>query len=76
MTMGLANVAVEQDSSAEFQGILGVGYEEGETIFASTGYKYRNLPSRLKEIGAISSRSYSLWLNDKGTSDTIYGECD
>jgi Eukaryotic aspartyl protease len=66
MTMGLAKTAQEQDSTSDFQGIVGVGFEEGEAVFAQTGYKYRNMISMLKNTGAIASRAYSLWLNDKG----------
>jgi hypothetical protein len=67
MTMGLAKTAQEQDSTSDFQGIVGVGFEEGEAVYAQTGYKYHNVISMLKSTGAIASRAYSLWLNDKGT---------
>jgi hypothetical protein len=65
MTMGLATAANEQDSSAQFEGIVGLGFEHGEAAYAQKGVTYPNLISKLKSQGIISSRSYSLWLNDK-----------
>jgi hypothetical protein len=66
MTMGLARTSQEQDTSSDFQGIVGVGFEQGEAVYAQTGYKYPNLVSMLKNTGAIAAKAYSLWLNDKG----------
>jgi len=48
MTMGLAKSATEQDSTSDFQGIVGVGFEEGESVYATSGYKYPNTLSLLK----------------------------
>jgi hypothetical protein len=66
MTMGLARVAEEQDPNGQFEGIVGLGFEKGEAVYAQTGQTYPNLISKLKSQGIIGSRSYSLWLNDKG----------
>jgi len=66
MTMGLARSAVEQESSSDFTGIVGVGFEQGEAIYASSGNTYPNLLSMLKSTGVINAKAFSLWLNDKG----------
>jgi hypothetical protein len=68
MTMGLARKAWEQDPNGQFEGIVGLGFEMGEAVFSQTRQTYPNLVSKLKNRGAIGSRSYSLWLNDKGRS--------
>jgi hypothetical protein len=68
MTMGLAKKSSEQDTSSEFQGIVGVGFDTGEAIFAQADQTYPNIISQLKLQGKIATRAYSLWLNDRGTS--------
>jgi hypothetical protein len=65
MTMGLARAAQEQDPNGQFEGIVGLGFEQGESVFGQTGQTYPNLISKLKSQGLTSSRAYSLWLNDK-----------
>jgi hypothetical protein len=72
MTMGLARAADEQDSNAQFEGIVGLGFEQGESVYGQTGQTYPNLVSKLKSQGIIASRSYSLWLNDKCKFILIY----
>jgi hypothetical protein len=66
MTMGLARSAVEQESSSDFTGIVGVGFEQGEAIYSTSGKTYPNLLSMLKTNGVINAKAFSLWLNDKG----------
>ncbi|KAI6376525.1 hypothetical protein MCOR25_002737 [Pyricularia grisea] len=52
-------------TSSSTQGILGVGYEANEVQVGRAGLKaYRNLPSRMVELGLIASNAYSLYLND------------
>ncbi|KIW00458.1 uncharacterized protein PV09_07983 [Verruconis gallopava] len=68
MTMGLADQAQEPnaDDTTPFQGIVGVGFDAGEAIVAQTDgqYGYPNVISQMKLQGIISTRAYSLWLND------------
>lgn len=72
MTMGLAKKSTEQDTSSEFQGIVGVGFDVGEAIYSQTatttqpGITYPNIISQLVNQGLIKTRAYSLWLNDRG----------
>ena len=64
--MGVAKQAAEQDDSSPFQGIVGVGFDSGESIVAqSQGQsQYPNIISQMVLQGVISTRAYSLWLND------------
>jgi hypothetical protein len=72
MTMGLAKQSSEQDTTSEFQGIVGVGFDTGEAIYSQTssatqaGTTYPNIISQLVNQGFIRTKAYSLWLNDRG----------
>jgi len=66
MTMGLAKQSSEPDTTSPFQGIVGVGFDTGEAIYAQSGVTYPNIISQLKAQGLINTKSYSLWLNDRG----------
>jgi hypothetical protein len=66
MTMGLAKMSSETDTSSPFQGIVGVGFNTGEAIFAQQGITYPNVISQLQAQGLITTKAYSLWLNDRG----------
>lgn len=69
MTMGVAKDANVQSEDVPFQGIVGVGFEAGESIADSSGSQtYPNLISVLKAQGKTDSQAYSLWLNDLGKS--------
>ena len=66
-------------TSTSAQGILGLGYELNEVQVNRAGLKpYRNLPTKLVEQGAISSPTYSLWLNDVAatTGNILFGGVD
>ncbi|KAF2672112.1 acid protease [Microthyrium microscopicum] len=78
MTMGLAKTASEQDNVSPFQGIIGVGFETGEAVYAQTGQVYPNIISQFKASGAINTRAYSLWLNSKenGKGTILFGGVD
>lgn len=68
MTMGVAKQAEEPnaDESTPFQGIVGVGFDAGESIVSQTQGQsgYPNIISQMVLQNIISTRSYSLWLND------------
>lgn len=67
MTMGLAKQASVPGSSGQpFQGIIGVGFDSGEAIVGQTQGQasYPNIISQMVAQGVISTRAYSLWLND------------
>jgi hypothetical protein len=66
MTMGLAKTAAETETSSDFEGILGIGFDHGEAYYAQTGESYPNLISKLVSTGAIHTKAYSLFLNDRG----------
>jgi len=68
MTMGIATDVELTDDFSPLQGIMGVGYQSGESIASqSPDYIYPNIISQLKNQGKINTRAYSLWLNDLGT---------
>lgn len=69
MTMGLAKQSSEPDTTSPFQGIVGVGFDTGEALYAQAGQTYPNIISQLKMQGKINTRAYSLWLNDRGMSN-------
>jgi hypothetical protein len=49
-------------------GVMGIGFGSGESIVGSGCKPYKNLVDMMVEQGLIDSRTYSLWLNDVGTS--------
>jgi Eukaryotic aspartyl protease len=75
MTMGLAKAASESDSSSDFEGIVGIGFERGESYYAQTGEAYPNLISQLVSGGQINTKAYSLYLNDKGKQLSSQASC-
>lgn len=62
MTMA---VATDADNTPE--GIMGVGFIQGETLASQENITYPNVPVQLVNQGFINSVAYSLWLNDLGT---------
>lgn len=73
MTMGVAKDAKIQQDGVPFQGIVGVGFEAGESIAdGDPSETYPNLISVLKAQGKTSSDAYSLWLNDLGKHTWTY----
>jgi hypothetical protein len=68
MTMGTALAAEEPnaDDTTPFQGIIGVAFDSGEAIVAQSNgqYGYPNIISQMVLQNVISTRAYSLWLND------------
>jgi hypothetical protein len=76
--MALAKSATEQDSVSDFQGIMGVGFETGESRYAQTGETYDNVITLLKKTGNINTLAYSLWLNDvdNGKGSILFGGVD
>lgn len=62
MTMGLGI------NSTRALGIMGIGYDQGESIAATDPSKvYPNIITQLQDQGFTSSSAYSLWLNDLST---------
>jgi Eukaryotic aspartyl protease len=50
-------------------GIIGVSYDASESIASqSGGTPYPSFMTELVAQGVISTRAYSLWLNDQGAS--------
>ncbi|KAF2428326.1 acid protease [Tothia fuscella] len=78
MTMGLAKASSEQDTTSPFQGIVGVGFDTGEPLYAQTGITYPNVVSQFKAQGFIATRAYSLWLNDResNSGNMLFGGID
>lgn len=59
-------------------GIMGIGYQAGESIAESEGVVYPDIVNQLVNQGEISSLSYSLWLNDidANTGSILFGAID
>ncbi|KAH8700925.1 aspartic peptidase domain-containing protein [Talaromyces proteolyticus] len=53
-------------------GILGIGFDTNEAIVAEGGHKYQSFVDNLVTDGVISTKAYSLWLNDLFSSS---GSC-
>lgn len=67
MTMGLATdmTGAPGGSKANFSGLVGVGFDENESInFSDTPTTYPGLLSQLVDQGMIHTRAFSLWLNE------------
>ncbi|KAK3313551.1 aspartic peptidase domain-containing protein [Apodospora peruviana] len=66
-------------SSTNSQGILGIGYPINEVQVGRAGLQpYDNLPAQMVTDGLISSKAYSLWLNDLDASrgNILFGGVD
>lgn len=59
-------------------GIMGVGFSADESVVASGGKTYPNVIDVLQSEGFISSRTYSLWLDDldSSTGSILFGGVD
>ncbi|KAK7708398.1 hypothetical protein SLS57_008979 [Botryosphaeria dothidea] len=73
MTMA---VATDADNTPE--GIMGVGFIQGETLASQENITYPNVPVQLVNQGFINSVAYSLWLNDldSSTGKVLFGGVD
>ncbi|KAJ5377433.1 uncharacterized protein N7496_004842 [Penicillium cataractarum] len=73
--MTLAVATEVQDATT---GVMGIGFDSGESIVGSGGKPYKNLVGMMVEQGLINSRTYSLWLNDVGaeTGNILFGGYD
>ncbi|CAK3975964.1 aspartic-type endopeptidase opsB [Lecanosticta acicola] len=63
-------------TSSSAQGIMGIGYPINEVAVAYNGGRaYANVPQSLLNQGTISSKAYSLWLNDldASTGSILFG---
>lgn len=65
MLMGLALSSTTPDNTGIFNGIIGVGFQAGESIAAQTGTQYPNFVAQLVNQGYITTQAYSLWLDDR-----------
>ncbi|KAK3302464.1 aspartic peptidase domain-containing protein [Chaetomium strumarium] len=66
-------------SSANTQGILGIGYPANEVqVNRARLAPYKNLPAQMVADGLIKSSAYSLWLNDldASTGNILFGGVD
>lgn len=61
--------AVARETSEGVMGVMGIGFDAGESIAYATGKSYKNIMDSMVDQGLINSRSYSLWLNDLGKSE-------
>lgn len=62
-------MAVATQANETTTGIMGIGLDTDESI-VEYGGSYKNLPDLLFSQGLISSKSYSLYLDDLGTFST------
>jgi hypothetical protein len=73
MTMAAATSANE-----EAIGIMGIGFQSGESLAETAGTTYPNVINVLKNQGFINTLSYSLWLDDldANTGSILFGGVD
>jgi hypothetical protein len=62
----LKNITMAVATKANYvpTGIMGIGFDSGESITSTSGQPYPNVIDEMVQQGLINSRSYSLWLND------------
>ena len=72
MTMAAATTA------SRAIGIMGIGYQAGESIAKTKALTYPGIVNQLVSQGEISSLAYSLWLNDveANTGSILFGGID
>lgn len=58
--------AVARETSEGLIGVMGIGFDAGESIAYASGESYKNIMDSMVDQGLTNSRSYSLWLNDLG----------
>lgn len=63
-------LAVATEVKDATTGVMGIGFDSNESIVGNGGTPYKNLVDMMFEQGLINSRTYSLWLNDVGKSDS------
>jgi hypothetical protein len=61
LTMGVATNAAYVPT-----GIMGIGFDTGESIVSSGGKPYNNIIDVMVQQKIINTRAYSLWLDDLG----------
>lgn len=78
-TVNDVNLAIANFTNAT-SGTIGIGYEATEsTDFGSISnehYKYISFPRKLVEDGIINKASYSLYLDEEGDAEIIFGAVD
>ena len=60
-------MAVAEEAEDFTTGIMGIGFDAGESIVIQGGQPYPNIIEVMVAQGIIQTRAYSLWLNDQGT---------
>ncbi|KAJ5560450.1 hypothetical protein N7513_002849 [Penicillium frequentans] len=70
--------AVARETSEGLIGVMGIGFDAGESIAYASGESYKNIMDSMVDQGLTNSRSYSLWLNDleSGTGNILFGGYD
>ncbi|CRG89996.1 putative aspartic-type endopeptidase opsB [Talaromyces islandicus] len=71
-TVKQATMAVAYQVAQVPTGIMGIGFDTNEAIVAEGGQPYKSIIDRMVAEGVISTKAYSLWLNDLFSSD---GNC-
>lgn len=76
----LTNMTMAAALQANTQGIgiMGVGFESGESAASLNGFTYPNVINVMKNEGKINSLAYSLWLDDlaSNTGVILFGGVD
>ncbi|GAV28033.1 hypothetical protein PMKS-001501 [Pichia membranifaciens] len=78
-TIHNVNLAVANFTNST-SGIIGIGYEATEATyfsqFADHPYKYINFPAKLAADGVINKAAYSLFLDEQGDAEVLFGAVD
>ncbi|KAL1966350.1 hypothetical protein VTN77DRAFT_4492 [Rasamsonia byssochlamydoides] len=78
ITIKNLTMAVATDAKVVPTGIMGIGFDTDESLVAQGSKPYPNIIDVMVEQGLISTRAYSLWLNDldSSTGNVLFGGYD
>jgi len=64
-------MAVAEEAEDFTTGIMGIGFDAGESIVIQGGQPYPNIIEVMVAQGIIQTRAYSLWLNDQAANGAV-----
>lgn len=80
LTVNDVNLAIANYTNSS-SGVIGIGYESTESTdffhsISKENFEYINFPQKLVEDGLIYKASYSLYLDERGDAEIIFGAVD
>lgn len=71
ITLRNLTMAVAKEADGFTTGIMGIGFDAGESIVIQGGQPYPNIIDMMVAQGIIQTRAYSLWLNDQAANGAV-----